>query len=452
MAAHDTARYSRRSLLRRTAAAAAGALAAPLFVPSSVLGRNGVTAPSERITVGSIGVGMMGRGHFRIFTRYPDVELLALSDVDPWRRDDSTRVLEEAYGERKASGGYRGFQAYSDFRELLARDDIDAVIIATGERWHPAISVLAAQAGKDIYCEKPISLTIRQARNMAEVVRRHNRVFQTGLQQRNGQEYRKAMEIVQSGRIGEVKLAYVSESGVSNYENLPAEPIPPGLDWDMWLGPAPWHPYNYQYHHTGQPQHVVPWSRNRAFGAGGMTSGTVHNLDSAHEGLRKDGQGPVLLTPAGIDNAPSLTFTYADGTQIVFATVLQPGKHPIPPGWNPQTPIVNFGVLFVGTEGWVHVERFGVLNCYPHNLLDVELSQAHTVEENHRDWLDCIRTRRRPRADVEIGACSTILSHLGCIALWTGRALKWDPIREEFPDDAEANSLCARACREPWNV
>ena len=109
-------------------------------------------------------------------------------------------------------------------------------------------------------------------------------------------------------------------------------------------------------------------------------------------------------------------------------------------------------MLFVGTEGWVHVERFGVLNCYPRNLLDVELSQAHSVEENHRDWLDCIRTRRRPRADVEIGACSTILSHLGCIALWTGRELKWDPVREEFPDDAEANSLCARACREPWNV
>ncbi|MHB8972663.1 MAG: Gfo/Idh/MocA family protein [Pirellulaceae bacterium] len=444
-------RFSRRELLKRTAVVA-GSCAAPLVIPGSVLGKDGATAPSNRITVGSIGVGMMGGGHFRLFTDYQDVQLVALSDVDPWRRDASTRVVEKAYGARQPSGLFHGFQAYRDFRELLDRRDIDAVIVATGERWHPAVSVLAAKAGKDIYCEKPISLTIRQARTMAETVRRHNRVFQTGLQQRNSPEYRKAMEIVHAGRIGAVKLAYVSESGVSPYQNFPAEPLPEGMDWEMWLGPCPWYPYNYNYHHAGQPQNVVPWSCNRAFGAGGMTSGTVHNLDSAHEGLRKDGHGPVKLTPAGVDGAPSLTFTYADGTRIVFATTLQPGKHEIPPGWNPATPIVNFGVLFVGELGWVHVERFGVLNCYPKNLLDSEVSKAHSVVDNHRDWLDCIRTRRRPRADVEIGACSTILAHLGCIALWTGRALTWDPVREEFPGDQEANTLLSRAAREPWSV
>ncbi|MCU0960234.1 MAG: Gfo/Idh/MocA family oxidoreductase [Pirellulaceae bacterium] len=444
-------RYSRRQLLRRSAALA-GAAAVPWIIPSTVLGRDGATAPSNRITVGSIGVGMMGRGHFRLFTDYADVELLALSDVDPWRRNDSTQVLERAYGARKASGIYRGFAAYSDFRELLSRDDIDAVIIATGERWHPAITVLAAQAGKDIYCEKPISLTVRQARTMAQAVRRHNCVFQTGLQQRNSPEYRQAMELIHAGRIGEVKLAYVSDSGVSPYQNFPAEPVPEGLDWEMWLGPCPWYPFNYQYHHTGPPQNVVPWSCNRAFGAGGMTSGTVHNLDSAHEGLRKDGTGPVRLTPAGVDGEPSLTFTYADGTRIVFATVLQPDKHPIPEGWNPATPIQNFGVLFVGDRGWIHVERFGVLNCFPSYVLDAEVAKTHSVRENHRDWLDCIRTRRRPRADVEIGACSTILSHLGCIVLWTGRPLVWDPVAETFPGDAEANALLSRAAREPWNV
>ncbi len=444
-------RYTRRQWLRRTAAVT-GSLVAPLVVPGSVLGRNGRPAPSERITVGSIGVGMMGRGHFGAFAEYPGVELLALCDVDPWRRDDSTRVLQKAYGARQASGVYRGFQAYRDFRELLGRPDIDAVIIATGERWHPAMSVLAAQAGKDIYCEKPISLTIRQARTMVESVRRHQRVFQTGLQQRNSLEYRKAMQMVHAGRIGEVKLAYVSASDVSPYRNLPAQPLPDGLDWEMWLGPCPWHPYNDAYHHAGRPRHVVPWSCNRAFGAGGMTSGLVHNLDSAHEGLRKDGQGPVRIVPPGVDGASALTFTYADGTRIVCATVLQPGVHEIPPGWDPQTPIVDFGVLFVGDAGWVHVARFGVLNCYPPHLRDGPLSKIHSVAENHRDWLDCIHTRRRPRADVEIGACSTILSHLGCIALWTGRALDWDPVREEFPGDAEANMLRSRASREPWSV
>jgi predicted dehydrogenase len=433
-------------------AATAGSAAAPLVIPSAVLGLGGATAPSERITIGSIGVGMMGRGHFRILAGYPDVQLLALSDVDAWRRNHSTEVLREAYGQRQPSGQFHGFKAYNDFRELLDRDDIDAVIIATGERWHPAISVRAAKAGKDIYCEKPISLTIRQARTIAETVQRHSCVFQTGLQQRNSPEYRKAFEMVHAGRIGKVKLAYVSASRVSDYLNLPAEPIPDGLDWDMWLGPCPWHPYNYRYHHAGEPKHVTPWSCNRAFGAGGMTSGLVHNLDSAHAGLGKDGDGPAEITPAGINGEPSLTFTYADGTRIICATTLQPDKHFIPEGWDPKTPIRNFGVLFVGDEGWIHVERYGVLNCYPEHLRQEEFSKLHAVEDNHRDWLDCIRTRRRPRADVEIGACSTILAHLGCIALWTGRALKWDPVKEEFIDDTEANSLRARATREPWSV
>ena len=438
---------SRRAMLRRSAA-----VAAPLVIPAAVLGKDGTTAPSNRIAVGLIGAGMMGQGHFRIFTAYPDVQLLALSDVDPWRRNHSTKVLERKYAERQPGGSFRGFRAYHDFQELLDRDDIDAVIIATGERWHPAISVRAAKAGKDIYCEKPISLTIRQARTVAQTVRRHNRVFQTGLQQRNSLEYLKAFEMVHAGRIGEVKLAYVSASGVSGYLNLPAEPLPKGLDWDRWLGPSPWHPYNSRYHQSGKPKNVVPWSCNRAFGAGGMTSGLVHNLDSAHAGLRKDGTGPVKITPAGIDGAPSLTFTYADDTQIVCTTRLEPGKHQVPKEWDVKTPIANFGVLFVGDRGWIHVERYGLLNCYPKNLLDIDIPKVHSIKENHRDWLDCIRTRRRPRADVEIGACSTILSHLGCIALWTGNSLKWDPVQEEFQDDREANALRSRASREPWSV
>jgi Oxidoreductase family, NAD-binding Rossmann fold/Oxidoreductase family, C-terminal alpha/beta domain len=442
---------TRREMLRRTAVAA-GSFAAPLVIRGSVLGADGATAPSNRLTIGSIGVGIMGQGHFGIISGYPDVQLVALSDVDSWRRDKVTKTLQAAYGKKQPSGLFHGFKAYNDFRDLLARDDIDAVIIAPGERWHPAITVRAAAAGKDIYCEKPISLTIRQARTMAETVRRHNCVFQTGFQQRNSPEYRKAFEMVHAGLIGNVKLAYVTASGVSPYQNLPAEPLPKGLDWDMWLGPCPWHPYNYRYHQAGAPQGVVPWSCNRAFGAGDMTSGVVHNLDSAHAGLQKDGDGPVEITPPGVNGAPSLTFTYADGTRIVGATRLEKGKHPIPEGWDPKTPIKNFGVLFVGDQGWVHVERRGLLNCYPKHLLDTKYTKGHSVVQNHRDWLDCIRTRRRPRADVEIGACSTILSHLGCIAFWTGRALRWDPIQEEFLNDHEANALRSRASREPWSV
>ena len=442
---------SRREMLRRGALAAAG-IAAPLVIRSTALGKDGSTAPSDRITIGSIGVGMMGRGHFHHLAHERDVQLVALSDVDAWRRDSMTAFLQKTYGQSQPSGMFHGFKAYNDFRELLARDDIDAVVVATGERWHPAICVRAAKAGKDIYCEKPISLTVRQARTMAKTVRRHNRVFQTGLQQRSSPEYRKAFEMVHAGRIGDVKLAYVTGSGISPYQNFPADPLPPGLDWEMWLGPCPWHPYSYRYHQTGPPKHVVPWACNRAFGAGDMTSGLVHNLDSAHAGLKKDGDGPVEITPAGVNGAPSLTFRYADGTRIVSTTRLRKGAHPIPEGWDVDTPIVNFGVLFVGEKGWIHVERFGLLNCYPKYLLETGWSKAHSVVGHHRDWLDCIRTRQRPRADVEIGACSTILAHLGCIALWTGRSLRWDPIRETFSDDHQANTLLARATREPWSV
>ncbi len=446
-----TRQYTRRVVLKRCSLAA-GAIAAPFVVPGRSLGKDGTVPPSERTVIGSIGVGMMGSGHFRIFATYPDVQLVALSDLDPWRRNASQSVVEQAYATRKRSGRYRGFETYVEFRDLLARSDIDGVVVATGERWHPGVSVLAARAGKDIYCEKPISLTIRQARTIEQTVRRHNRVFQTGLQQRNSPEYRLAFEMIRAGRIGNVKLAYVSASGVSPYQNFPAEPVPKGLDWDRWLGPCPWYPFSYRYHHTGQPKNVVPWSCNRAFGAGALTSGLIHNLDSAHAGLGKDGEGPIEITPPGADPSGSLTFRYADGTRIICATKLIKGKHAVPTGWDVNTPIVNFGVLFVGDEGWVHVARFGTFDCYPKYLISQQFEKLHSVEANHRDWLDCIRTRRRPRADVAIGACSTVLAHLGCIAYWTGRKLSWDPVHEEFQDDREANALRARATREPWSV
>lgn len=440
---------TRREMLVRSATAS---IAAPLVIPSSVLGRDGTTAPSNRITMGVIGIGAMGRGHLRICAGFQDTQVLAVCDVDSWRRNNALQTMEQTYSDRRSSGQAHDVAGYNDFRDVLGRDDIDAVIICPGERWHPAMTVLAAQVGKDVYCEKPISLTIRQARTMIQAIRRHQVVFQTGLQQRNSAEFLKAAELIHAGRIGDVKRAYVTAGGVSNYLNLPAEPVPEGLDWDLWLGPCPWHPFNHRYHHVGPPQHVVPWTCNRAFGAGGLTSGTVHNFDSAQEGLQKDSEGPVKITPPGVDGAHSLTFTYADGTQIICATRLEPGKHEIPPGWNPQTPIVNFGVLFVGDRGWIHVERHGLLNCYPEHILDVEVPKIHSVAENHRDWIDCIRSRRRPRADVESSAYSTILSHLGCIALWTGRSLAWDPLREEFADDREADSMRARATREPWSV
>ena len=451
MATIRDVRFSRRAMLQRTAIAA-GSFAVPLVIPGSVLGKDGATAPSDRITIGSIGVGMMGGGHFRLFTDYSDVQLMALSDVDPWRRDTSTRVVEKAYGARQASGMFHGFQAYNDFRELLDRRDIDAVIVATGERWHPAISVLAAKAGKDIYCEKPISLTIRQARTMAETVRRHNRVFQTGLQQRNSPEYRKAMEIVHAGRIGAVKLAYVSESGVSPYQNFPAEPLPEGLDWEMWLGPCPWYPYSYQYHHTGKPQNVVPWSCNRAFGAGGMTSGTVHNLDSAHEGLRKDGQGPVKITPAGIDGASvphvHLCRRHAHRVRHDPAT----GQTRDPAGVEPADPDrqLRCAVCRRGGLGARRAFRSAqLLSQEPPGWRNLQ----GTFGRGQPPRLARLHPHAAPPAhDVEIGACSTILSHLGCIAYWTGRAPDMGPRARRISGGRGGQYVAVPRRAAPWSV
>ena len=226
-------RVTRRSLIKRAAAF----VTAPYVVPAGVWGDQGRIAPSGRITLGFIGVGMMGRGHLRGLSYYPEAQIVAVCDVDRWRREDAKRMVEEEYASQRCREGYRGCRAYNDLRELLARDDIDAVVIATGDRWHALATSLAAKAGKDIYCEKPISLTIREARAMVDVTRRYGRVFQTGLQQRSAPEFIRACRLVRDGAIGKVKVVYVAFPGTVGDVSLPAEPVPDGLDWNhlSWL-------------------------------------------------------------------------------------------------------------------------------------------------------------------------------------------------------------------------
>jgi predicted dehydrogenase len=411
--------------------------------------------PSERITLGFIGVGMMGRGHVRVCTGYPEAQILAVCDVDQWRRKNAKQTVEQAYAAAGTSGDYQGCAAYNDLRELLARDDIDAVVIATGDRWHALATVLSAKAGKDIYCEKPISLTIHEARTMVDLVRRYERVFQTGLQQRSTPEFIKACNLVQRGRIGQVKYVYVTFPGTCGNVSLPAQPVPKGLDWDLWLGPSPWRPFNARFHTYGQPPRVVPWHFCRDFGGYNLTSNAVHAFDVVQWGLGMDDSGPVEIIPPETGQVPSLTYKYANGVQLqVVDNRLEAGKHFVPAGWDVKTPIQRFGALFVGDEGWIHVGRAGYLTGYPETIFETPPGEAdpfHPVTNHHQDWLTCIRSRQRPACDVEKGCRSTIVAHLGCIAHWTGRALTWDPATEEFLDD-EANRLRRRAMREPWTI
>ena len=425
------------------------------MVPASALGEEGAVAPSSRITLGSIGIGMMGRGHLRGCLGYPEVQVLAVCDVDQWRRETAKTTVEETYAVSRPSGTFRGCQAYNDLRDLLARDDVDAVVIATGDNWHGLATVLAAKAGKDLYCEKPISKTIREARAMAEAARRYGRVAQIGLQQRSTPEFRKACSLVQGGRIGKVKIVYVCFPGTSSDVSLPVEPVPEGLDWDQWLGPAPWRPFNGRFHRYGKPPHVVPWHFCRDFGGGNLTSNAVHAFDVVQWGLGMDESGPVEVIPPETGEYPSLTYKYANGVLLQVEWKLDPQKHLVPEGWDPNTRIQSFGAVFVGEGGWIHVGREGYLKSYPAEIVEQSSEQPDAwrpVNNHHQDWLECIRTRKQPACDVAVGCRSTIVSHLGCIAHWTGRALRWDPVKEEFLGDDEANRLRSRPMRQPWRI
>ncbi len=441
---------SRRSVLQRAAVAAGSALAAPWVVSARALGLGEAVAASERITLGLIGIGAMGRGHLQCFLEYPDAQVLAVCDVDRWRRDEAQATVDQAYAAQRASGQYQGCAAYSDLRQLLAREDIDAVVIATGDRWHALATKLAAEAGKDIYCEKPASLTIGEARSMIDVVRRYDRVFQTGLQQRSTPEFHTACQLVRSGRLGRIKVVYVAFPGTSGDVNLPPEPVPDGLDWDLWLGPAPWRPFNGRFHPYGRPHGVVPWHFCRDFGGGNLTSNAVHAFDIVQWGLGMDGSGPLEIIPPETGQVPSLTYKYAGDVLAQVEWKLDRAKHFVPEGWNEQTGIQVFGALFVGENGWIHVGRQGFLQAYPKEILvpaGGESDPLRPVDNHHQNWLDCIRTRKTPASDVESGCRSTMVSHLGCIAHWTRRALRWDPVHEQFADDDEANRWRSRDAR-----
>jgi predicted dehydrogenase len=398
---------------------------------------------------------MMGQGHLHGFLRYPEAQVVAVCDVDRWRRENAKTNVETTYAARQSGGTFQGCTAYNDLRELLARDDVDAVVIATGDRWHAAATVLAAKAGKDIYCEKPISLTIGEAQAMRDTVRRFGRVFQAGLQQRSTSEFRKACGLVRSGRLGKLKIVYMNFPGTCTDENLPGEPVPEGLDWDLWLGPAPWRPFHSRYHIYGEPPRVVPWDFCRSFGGGNMTSNAVHSFDVVQWGLGMDESGPVEIVPPATGQYPSLTFRYANDVLLQVDWKLDPAKHFVPKGWDLNTRLQNFGALFVGEDGWIHVGREGYLKSFPAEIVEQAADQAapeRPVGNHHQNWLHCIQTRELPACDVAIGCRSTTVSHLGNIAYWTGRALRWDPVAEEFVGDAQANRLRSRAMREPWRI
>ncbi len=429
---------------RRFVQGAAVAAAAPMIAPRSVLGQ-ARPAPSNRITVGFIGIGNMGGGHYGGMLRNGEVQIVAVCDVRQQVRDRCKQQAEQAYGQDMASGKYKGCDTYKDFREMLARPDIDAVLIATPEHWHAIMVIEAAKAGKDIYCEKPLSHTIREAQAMTDAVRRYGRVFQTGSQQRSSREFRQACEYVRSGRIGKVQSVHVAVGGTSNWAYLPEQPVPEGLDWDMWQGPAMWAPYNAE---RASGSYSGGWRLIRDYSGGMMCDWGAHHIDIAQWGLGMDQSGPVKAIPPGKEY-PVLTYKYANGVPCYHMHGAGAREIKVPTGRG-----VN-GVLFVGEKGWVEVNR-GYLRTNPEDIMKEPLSpgEVHLYDSSGHtsDWIECIKTRQRPICDVAVGASTITMCHLGNIAYWLNRSFKWDPAKREIVGDAEAAALVELPMRAPWRL
>ena len=285
-------KFSRRQFLKTTTATA---LTAPIFLSASTLAF-GQKGPNDRITMGFIGVGTQGRGLLNNFLNHPDTQVLAVSDVDTTRREHSRKTVDEFYS-IKGNKDFKGCTGYKDFRELIARKDIDAVVIAAPDHWHAYIAIAACDAGKDVYCEKPLSLTIHEARAMVNAARKNKRVFQTGSMQRSSNEFRKACELVRNNRIGKIKQVIVDVGPPSKPCDLAEETMEPGLDWDMWLGPAPLRGYNSILSPRGVHQHFPDWRNYREYSGGMMTDWGAHHFDIAQWGLGMDESGPVEIIP-----------------------------------------------------------------------------------------------------------------------------------------------------------
>jgi predicted dehydrogenase len=428
---------SRRDFLRKTAYAA-GCLAFPNVVPAGALGRNRRAAPSNRIVMAHIGVGGQGTQHVvggiwtpqGGMTGREDVQVVAVCDVNAQRLDNARNLVNQRYNNKDCA-------AYRDFRELLARKDVDAVLIATGERWHPLLSIAAAKAGKDVYCEKPTSVTIEEALALREAVRRYGIVFQAGTQQRSSESFRHACELVRNGYIGELREVVVGVGGPvgSQICDLPAQLVPDWLDYDMWLGPAPWRPYNENY--------VFGWMGYRDFSGGEMTNWGAHHFDIAQWGIGMDNSGPVEIIPPNGKDVKVLTYHYANGVTLTRD----------PDRTSRESPDGN-GVLFVGTKGKVAVWRYDH-KTWPEHLKQQPIGpneiHLHEAFNHHTDFLNAVRTRSRPGADIAVAARSITVCHLGNIAYELGRPVRWDPARERFVNDPEADRLFSRRMRAPWH-
>jgi len=423
---------SRRSFLQ-TAATTGAAAMAPMFIPASVLGRNGTVAPSERVIVAGIGIGRRGGYDLSCFLPQKDVQFVAVADIKKKRQGEVKAIVDKHYGNEKC-------ETYRDFRDVLDRSDIDAVLIATGPNWHATAAMTAAKAGKDMYCEKPVTKNISQSLILADTMRRTGRVFQAGTQRRNLPHFAFACELARTGKLGKLKRVYAHPAGMqalmSGWLVPETAPDPDVVDWDMYLGPAAWRPYN--------PKLLDGFNFEKgggfvgAFNGGGVLEWGSHCVDLCQWAV-DDCLPPVEY------NAPEngeLMARYENGTELIFREK----------GW---IPLGSCPVRFEGETGWVEAGDSGKMVLSSPELLagrDVEEIGGYPATFHVRDFLDCVKTRRQPRGNAQAACNAHIACHAANIALTLDRTVNFDNATNSFVNDEAANRLRSEALREPWRL
>ena len=418
---------SRRRLLKRAAQAGA-IMAAPMFVPGRALGKDGAVSASERIVLGAVGVGNRGGYVLRFFLREPDVQCVAVAEVRKDRRDNAKKMIDGQNDNTDCA-------TYLDLRELLARKDIDAVMIATGPNWHCTAACLAARYGKDVYCEKPCTKNIAQSLTLAEVFKRTGRVFQAGTQRRSLPNFMYAIELARKGKLGKLQAVHAHPAGLATTTSgwLPAEnePAKEQIDWDMYLGPAAWRPFNRRL------MDGFNFEKGGGLVGGGCLEWGSHCVDLCQWANDADNTAPVEYEPVG----NQLHARYANGVKLIVRD----------DGW---LPMGSCPVRFEGTEGWVETGDDAETAAEPATLLAGRRQKIRGYPPNFhvRNFLDCVKTRALPRAHAEAACYAHIACHAANIALYLKRKVRYDPVKHEFINDDEANRLRSEALREPWRI
>lgn len=433
---HST--ISRRVFLRNAAQAAA-VTACPVLIPASTLGLAAEPSPSNRITLGCIGVGSRGEGILRAFLAAPQARVLAVCDPYSDRRQKAKEITDEQYGDA-------GCAVYGDYRELLARKDIDAVVVATQDHWHALIATAAARAGKDIYCEKPLGISVQECQAIRDVVHQQHRIFQTGTQQRSERNFFFACELARNGYLGKIHTVQVAAPGPSyrpSYKGpYEPQPTPDGFDWGMWLGPAPKKPYNPG--RVAWPDWYLIWD----YCAGFIVNWGVHHLDIALWGCPQLAGETFEVECRGAYRKEGFTdnisgwegqYTYPSGLKLVY-TDDQHGQG---------------GCRFIGEEGWIHVDR-GLSEANPESLLEIKLKpgdvQLHKSAHHGLDFLQSVKSRQPPVSDIDAGHQASYFGMLADIAARLQRKIKWDPKLELLIDSPEAVPMLRRPMRAPWTL